>query len=107
MRTSLRSPRWWFVGSSSGRTAGGRKADALDLKVCTQPFLGYLYACTSWGDVDANLDISVLPALEGTRSLQQLPSLTHQYPRRPLPAGKAGRSQGFIQSLLASVLPDF
>ena len=32
-----------------GPTAGGRKADAVDLKVCTQPFLGYLYACTSLG----------------------------------------------------------
>lgn len=58
------------------------------------------------GDVDANLDISALPALERTRNLQQLPSLTHQYPRRPLPVFPAGRAQGFIQSLLASVLPD-
>lgn len=59
-----------------------------------------------WVDVDAILDVSVLPALGGTGNLQQLPSLTHQYPRRPLLVFPTGRAQGFIQSLLASVLPN-
>lgn len=57
------------------------------------------------GDVDANLDISALPALEGTRNLQQLPSLTHQYPGRPLPVFPVGRAHTGLQTESAGICP--
>ena len=71
-----------------------------------------------WVDVDANLDVSALPALEGTRNLQQLPASlisTQEVPLSSLQAGRRAsyrpafqadvKAEGDIIEILANVLP--